>query len=62
MKIRTALNHYLSNYDIIFTDIIEAILGQTSKSCTKYDKTIESEKTALRKYLSNIMTKTNDYK
>ena len=56
MKIREALNHYLSNYDIIFTDIIEAILGHTSKRGTKYDKTIESEKSALRDYLSNVMT------
>jgi hypothetical protein len=57
MNTRAALNHYLSNYDIIFADIIEAILGHTPKNNTKYDKTRESEKSALRNYLSNIMTK-----
>ena len=58
MKIRTALNHYLSNYDLIFTDIIEAILGKTSKNWAMYDKRIEPEKRLLREYLEKLMTNT----
>jgi hypothetical protein len=56
MRVRKALNHYLSNYDIIFTDIIEAILGHTPKTSVQFDKTKESEKFMLRNYLSNLMT------
>jgi hypothetical protein len=56
MRIRAALNHYLSNYDIIFTDIIEAILGKTAITFSTYDKTINSEKIKLREYLSKLMT------
>ena len=58
MKIRTALNHYLSNYDLIFTDIIEAILGTKTKNWVMYDKTIEAEKLLLREYLEKLMTNT----
>ena len=58
MKTRTALNHYLSNYDLIFTDIIEAILGTKTKTWVMYDKTIEAEKLLLREYLEKLMTNT----
>ena len=56
MRVRAALNHYLTNYDIIFTDIIEAIIGKTTKNNTMFNKNIESEKILLRDYLSKIMT------
>ena len=59
MNIRAALNHYLSNYDLIFSDIIEAILGKTTESLTMYDKTIASEKQLLREYLEKLMTTKN---
>ena len=56
MRIRSALNHYLTNYDIIFTDIIEAIIGKTMKTNKVFDKNIESERVQLREYLSTLMT------
>lgn len=59
MNIRAALNHYLSNYDQIFSDIIEAIIGKTAESLTMYDKTIASEKQLLREYLEKLMTTKN---
>ena len=57
MRKRAALNHYLSTYDIIFTEIVESIIGITSKTKTSYDKKIMAEKLLLREYLSNLMTK-----
>ena len=58
MNKRAALNLYLSTYDIIFTEIVEAIIGITSKSKGVYDKRIEAEKIMLREYLSKLMTQT----
>ena len=58
MRKRAALNHYLSTYDIIFTDIIEAIIGKTTKTNKVFNKNINSEKLLLREYLSKVMTNT----
>ena len=55
MKLRAALNYYLSNYDLIYTDIIGAIIGKPTKDSRVFDKTIGSEKLQLRNYLSKIM-------
>jgi hypothetical protein len=57
MRKRAALNHYLSTYDIIFTEIVEAIIGITSETKRVYDKKVEAEKLMLREYLSKLMTK-----
>ena len=56
MRIRAALNHYLTNYDLIYTDIIEAIIGKTTKTSKMFDKNIEAERLLLREYLSTLMT------
>ena len=58
MRVRAALNHYLTNYDIIFTDIIEAIIGKTTKTSKMFNKNNISEKLLLREYLSKLMTNT----
>jgi hypothetical protein len=57
MRVRAALNHYLSSYDLIFADIIEAIIGRTINPHAVYNKSIEAEKVMLRDYLSKIMIK-----
>ena len=57
MRLRTALNYYLTNYDIIFTDIIEAIIGKPTRTNKVYNKAVEADKLHLRKYLAEIMTK-----
>jgi hypothetical protein len=49
-----ALNLYLSNYDHIYTDIINAIMNNESKSKKIYDKTKEKEMRKLKLYLSYL--------
>jgi hypothetical protein len=42
MRLRAALNYYLTNYELIFTDIIEAIIGKPTKTDKVYNKTVEA--------------------
>ena len=57
MRLRAALNHYLSSYDLIFTDIIHAIIGRTINDGAVYNKAIEAEKLMLREYLTKLKLK-----
>ena len=49
-----ALNLYLSNYNHIYTDIINAIMNIESKSKKIYDKTKTREMKKLKLYLSYL--------
>ena len=49
-----ALNLYLANYKIIYTEIINAILNNDSKVNKKFNKDNEKEFKKLKLYLSHL--------
>lgn len=49
-----ALNLYLANYIIIYTEIINAIMNNDSKVNKKFDKRIGKEFEKLKLYLTNL--------
>ena len=49
-----ALNLYLANYNIIYTEIINAILNNNSKINKKFNKQNEKEFGKLKNYLAKL--------
>jgi hypothetical protein len=49
-----AVNFYLSSYDVIYIEIVNAIMNYNSKSKTVYDKTIQRDITELKHYLNKF--------
>ena len=49
-----AVNFYLSSYDVIYIEIVNAIMNYNSKLNTVYDKTIQKDINELKIYLSKF--------
>ena len=49
-----AVNLYLSSYDVIYIQIVNAIMNINSKLDVVYDKTIQRDITNLKLYLSTL--------
>lgn len=49
-----ALNHYLSSYDQIYTEIIHAILSKNSKTKKRFNKNDKKDNEKLKKFISTI--------
>ena len=54
MNKHQALNHYLSNYEQIYTEIIVAILNITEKTNKKFNINDIKEREKLKKFISKI--------
>ena len=54
MKKFQAINHYLTTYNQIYTDIVHAIMGSEGSKVEQFDMEIESEKDKLSLFLNQF--------
>jgi hypothetical protein len=57
MKKFQAINHYLSTYNHIYTDIVHAIMGTNCTQNSTFDTEIEIEKEKLAEFLVQFRKK-----
>lgn len=54
MKKFEAINYYVNSYDLVDTEIIDAILGKSNKMTKCYDKTNPIELEDLKIYIKQL--------
>ena len=54
MKKFEAINYYVNSYDLVDTEIIDAILGKSNKMTKCYDKTNPIELDDLKIYIKQL--------
>jgi hypothetical protein len=57
MKKFQAINHYLSTYNQIYTDIVHAIMGTDCTQIETFNINLEKEKENLGKFLTQFRNK-----